>query len=386
MKNPTQEIYLDNNATTRPAPQVVETVLEFLTSCYGNPSSIHSRGARAREALAQAREHVASLVGASQEQVLFTSGGTEANNLAINGMGAADARHFVTTEAEHSSILNKAHVLEKNGAKVTYLPVDGDGRVSTPGLKEVLCDSVDLVSIHWVNNETGVMQQVEELGNLCRKCRVLFHVDAAQALGKVPIDFSSLPIDILTFSAHKVHGPQGVGALCFKNIEDIRPVLFGGDQERFIRPGTENLPGIAGFGKAAAIRQKDFSETRKHMENLRNIFERKLKDAFPELSVNGDSFNRVCNTTNIRFKGIDGMALMARLDREGIICSQTSACKSSRPEPSHVLLAMGLSEEEAFASVRFSFSVLNTEDEAEIAADIVVDSYGKLLAFERLET
>lgn len=377
------EIYLDNNATTCPAPQVVETVLEFLTSCYGNPSSIHSRGVRAREALAQARERVAFFVGASQEQVLFTSGGTEANNLALNGMGIAGARHLVTTEAEHSSILNKAHILEKNGTRVTYLSVDSDGKVSVQQLEEVFREPVDMVSIHWVNNETGVMQPVEELGGLCRKHRVLFHVDAAQALGKVPIDFSDLPIDILTFSAHKIHGPQGVGALCFKNIENVCPVLFGGDQERFIRPGTENLPGIAGFAAAATVRQRDFSEARKHMEELRNIFERRLKDTFPELSINGDSFNRVCNTTNICFKGIDGMALMARLDREGVICSQTSACKSSRPEPSHVLLAMGLSEDEAFASVRFSFSVLNTSDEAETAADRVADSYDKLLAFGR---
>ena len=376
-----QEIYLDNNATTRPIPEVVDRVVELMTSQYGNPSSVHQRGARTREALLRARERVASLVGASEEQVVFTSGGTEANNLALNKVAITNARHLVTTEAEHSSVLNKAGALEKQRAKVTYLRVDDTGRISPQMLESVISDQVDLVSVHWVNNETGVAQPIRELGEICQKNCVTFHVDAAQAVGKVLIDFNNLPVDILTFSAHKIHGPQGVGALCFKNIKDVTPILFGGDQELVIRPGTENLPGIAGFGEAAAVRRRDFSNLIKHMKNLRDIFERRLMEAFSELSVNGNLSHRVCNTSNIRFPGIDGMALMARLDRDGVICSQTSACKSQRPEPSHVLLAMGLSEEEAFASVRFSFSVLNTSDEAETAADRVADSYGKLLMF-----
>ena len=376
-----KEIYLDNNATTRPIPEVVERVVELMTSQYGNPSSVHQRGIRTRDALLRARESVALLVGASEEQVVFTSGGTEANNLALNKVAITDAKHLVTTETEHSSVLNKAGALQKQGAKVTYLRVDGMGRISPQVLKTVISDQVDLVSIHWVNNETGVIQPIEELGEICRNNRVKFHVDAAQAVGKVPIDFSDLPVDILTFSAHKIHGPQGVGALCFRNIEDVTPVFFGGDQERVIRPGTENLPGIAGFGEAAAVRQRDFSDATKHMENLRDVFEQRLMEALPDVLVNGAPSYRVCNTSNIRFPGIDGMALMARLDIGGVICSQTSACKSQRPEPSHVLLAMGLSEEEAFTSVRFSFSALNTSDEAEAAADRVANLYGKLLAF-----
>lgn len=382
MQANSREIYLDNNATTRPIPEVVERVVELMTSRYSNPSSVHQRGVRGREELLRARERVASLVGALEEQVVFTSGGTEANNLALNKIAIKDAGHLVTTETEHSSVLNKARVLERQGARVTYLPVDGMGRVS-PGALEALLfsDSADLVSIHWVNNETGVVQPIEELGEICRKNRVALHVDAAQAAGKVPIDFASLPVDILTFSAHKIHGPQGVGALCFKNIEHVVPMIFGGDQERVMRPGTENLPGIAGFGEAVAVRQKGFADAVGHMEKLRDIFERRIMDVFPDLSVNADPSHRVCNTSNIRFPGIDGMALMARLDRDGVICSQTSACKSQRPEPSHVLLAMGLSEEEAFASVRFSFSALNTGEEAEAAADRVADSYRKLLAF-----
>ncbi len=385
MNSNLREIYLDNNATTQPRPEVVETVVQLLTSQYGNPSSAHQRGKRAREALIKARENVATLVGAFQEQVLFTSGGTEANNLALNGVTKRKIRHLVTTEIEHSSVLNKAHSLEKQGVRTTYLGVDGAGRVNIRELENALCEPVDMVSIHWVNNETGVIQPIRELGETCRRGKVPFHVDAAQAAGKVPINFDDLPIDVLTFSAHKIHGLQGAGGICFKNIEDIHPLLFGGDQEHFMRPGTENLPGIAGFGVAAAIRKKNFSEAQKHMEKLRDIFEQRIRDVFPNVTVNGDLLHRVCNTSNIRFPGIDGMALMAQLDRNGIICSQTSACNSRKPEPSHVLTAMGLSEEEAFASVRFSFSVLNTEQEAKTAADMVGDCYGKLLELRCLE-
>ena len=233
-----------------------------------------------------------------------------------------------------------------------------------------------------MNNETGVEQPVGELGEICRGSGAAFHVDGAQAVGKVPMDFDSMPVDILTFSAHKLHGPQGVGAICFKNPDDVAPVAFGGDQERFVRPGTENLPGIAGFGAAAESRQRNFLEVLEHLENMRNTFERRLSEAFPGIRVNGARSPRAGNTSNVLFPGIDGMALMALLDREGVICSQTSACNSRRPEPSHVLLAMGLSESEAFSSVRFSFSALNTIEEAEAAAERVADCCGKLLKLE----
>ena len=385
MQGNSQEIYLDNNATTRPTPEVVETMTKILVSEYGNPSSAHGRGARARGSLERARRQVASLVGASEEQVIFTSGGTEANNLALNKFVAKNSGRLVTTETEHSSVLKKARALEKTGAEVAYLPVDHAGGVSAEVLKEALEKPADMVSVHWVNNETGVVQPIEELGKICRERRVTFHVDAAQAAGKVPIDFDSMPVDIITFSAHKIHGPQGVGALCFRNIDDVSPVTFGGDQERLARPGTENLPGIAGFGTAADVREEDFLEMLVRMENLRDAFEQKLAEVFPGIRVNGDPSRRVCNTSNIRFPGIDGMGLMALLNSNGIICSQTSACNSFRPEPSHVLMAMGLSEKDAFASVRFSFSVLNTDEEIEVAAEKVASCYRKLLTLEGVE-
>lgn len=377
-----REIYLDNNATTRPTPEVVEAVVGILASGYGNPSSAHQRGVAAREFLETARRRVGSLVGASEERVVFTSGGTEANNLALNGLAGKNTGRLVTTETEHSSILKKARALEEAGTEIVYLPVDGSGRLNPDAMRDALEKPADLVSVHWVNNETGVEQPVGELGEICRGSGVIFHVDGAQAVGKMPIDFDSMPVDILTFSAHKLHGPQGVGAICFKNAADVTPVAFGGDQERFVRPGTENLPGIAGFGAAAENRERDFLEIRGHLENMRDTFERGLSDAFPDIRVNGAQSPRACNTSNILFSGIDGMALMALLDREGVICSQTSACNSRRPEPSHVLLAMGLSESEAFASVRFSFSALNTIEEAGTAGGRVADCYGKLLELE----
>lgn len=384
MSDNSREIYLDNNATTRSLPEVAEAVAGILTSGYGNPSSAHQRGSRAREALELARQQVASLVGTSPDRILFTSGGTESNNIALNLLAEETATRLVTTATEHSSVLLKAAVFEENGIDVTYLPVDGAGLTSPEVLEDALAEPASLVSIHWVNNETGVVQPVKELGKICGEYGVPFHVDAAQAVGKIRVDFDAMPIDILTFSAHKIHGPQGVGAVCFREIGNIFPLTFGGDQEHRARPGTENLPGIVGFGEAARIRGKNFSEIKGRVENLRNGFERRLLDSFPGLCVNGLAANRVCNTTNIRFPGIDGMALMALLDSEGVICSQTSACHSRRPEPSHVLLAMGLSTEEAFASVRFSFSGLNTEQEAQTAADRVTEVYGKLLEFERL--
>ena len=381
MKN-SREIYLDNNATTRPTPKVVEAVVGILASGYGNPSSAHQRGVAARESLETARRRVASLVGASEERVVFTSGGTEANNLALNGLAGKRPGRLVTTETEHSSILKKARVLEEAGTEVVYLPVDGSGKVNPDAVRDALENPAGLVSVHWVNNETGVEQPVGELGEICRGSGATFHVDGAQAVGKVPMDFDSMPVDILTFSAHKLHGPQGVGAICFKNPDDVAPVAFGGDQERFVRPGTENLPGIAGFGAAAESRERNFLEVLGHLENMRNTFERRLSEAFPGIRVNGARMPRAGNTSNVLFPGIDGMALMALLDREGVICSQTSACNSRRPEPSHVLLAMGLSESEAFSSVRFSFSALNTLEEAGTAAEIVADCYGKLLELE----
>jgi len=385
MKDEPQEIYLDNNATTRPIPEVVDAVLGILTTGYGNPSSAHQRGSYARRTLEMARAQVASLVGASEDQVFFTSGGTESNNLALNRVSEKEARHLVTTETEHSSVLKKARFFEQRGVKVTYMPVDCTGRVNVRTLKNALKESVDLVSVHWINNETGTEQPVWELGEVCRERGVAFHIDAAQAAGKLEINFNDMPVDMLTFSGHKIHGPQGVGALCVKQSDRVFPVLFGGDQERFIRPGTENLPGVAGFGVAAEIREKDLLEIKSRIKALRDRFEERLIDVFPGLCINGDKENRVCNTSNILFSGVDGMALMAQLDREGVICSQTSACNSRSPEPSHVLLAMGLSQEEAFSSVRFSFSVLNTLEETEIVADKVTRSYRKLLEFEGRE-
>ena len=240
------------------------------------------------------------------------------------------------------------------------------------------------MSVQWANSETGTVQPIEELGEICRRRLVPFHVDAAQTIGRVPISLPNLPVDFLTFTAHKIHGPKGIGAICSKQENLLSPLLFGGDQESGMRPGTENLPGIIGFGIAADVRSRQLSEAISHLETLRGVFEEHLAGAALGLHINGDRNNRAPNTSNIHFPSVEGMALMAQLDRMGIICSQTSACVSQRPEPSHVLLAMGLTEDQAFASVRFSFSVLNSLEEAEQAAESVCSAYQRLLALEGL--
>ena len=379
------QIYLDNNATTRPLPEVVDAVVESMTTRYGNPSSPHQLGAGARDALSEARHRVADLVGSEPEQILFTSGGTEANNLVLQGVCShKQGARLVTTAIEHSSVLKTAQALQDADIEITVLPVDQRGRVSPPSLEAALEEPASLVSVQWANSETGTVQPIEELGEICRRRLVPFHVDAAQAIGRVPISLPDLPVDFLTFTAHKIHGPKGIGAICSKEENMLSPLLFGGDQESGMRPGTENLPGIIGFGIAADVRSRQLNEAIAHLEALRGIFEEHLAGTALELHINGDRNNRVPNTSNIHFPSVEGMALMAQLDQVGIICSQTSACVSQRPEPSHVLLAMGLTEDQAFASVRFSFSVLNSLEEAEQAAESVCSVYQRLLVLERL--
>lgn len=365
-------IDLDNNATTRPLPEALDEMCRVATGCHGNPSSAHGRGRDARRALEEARERVAALVGAETDEVVFTSGGTESNNLALHR--ALDGRHrrVVTTAAEHSSVGSKAADLRRLGVSVEELPAGRDGLLDPAALEAALAVPADLVSVHWVNSETGVLQPVGEIARLCEARGVALHVDAAQAAGRLPVAFRELPVAMMTLSAHKLHGPQGVGALCVRRGLGLPvPLMHGGDQERGWRPGTQNLPGIAGFGKAAEIRLGSLDRVVARLRGMRDAFEREVLAHVPGASVNGDPARRVCNTSNIRFAGVDGEALMARLDREGLSCSQGSACASMRPEPSHVLRAMGLTEDEAHSSVRFSFSALNAPGDASRAAGLV---------------
>ncbi len=376
-----REIYLDNNATTQPTAEVMAAVANAMSSSFGNPSSSHRSGARARHVLRTSREAVAELIGASPDALFFTSGATEANNWVLQRLCMQPGARLITTEIEHSSIKSSSEMLENVGAAVFRLPTDKSGHIDLQQLADLLKAPVTLVSAQWVNNETGVIQPVEEIARLCRDRGVLFHTDASQAVGKLVVDAEKLGCDFLSFSAHKFHGPQGVGGLFVRQGVQLPPFVFGGGQEFGWRPGTENLPGIAGAGAAAATRRNSLTQTVCELAQLRDAFEQCLLRQIPDVYVNGERANRICNTTNLRFEGVDGEALVARLDQRGIRCSQSSACMNRRPEPSYVLRAMGLSESEAYASVRFSFSVLNSHEEAEVVVEILAEEVAKLRRF-----
>jgi cysteine desulfurase len=320
-----------------------------------------------------ARHNIAALLGRDPEQLVFTGSGTEANNLALHSLATNGLWRLVTSSVEHSSVLQHADHLRACGIDVVKAPVVMDGRVHLENVEAAL-RGVDraALSVQWVNSETGVMQPVKELVDLARDCGAPVHIDAAQAVGKVETDVKDLDPDFLTFTAHKINGLRGVGALYARDPQMIAPMRFGGTQEQGIHPGTENLVGIAAFGAAAKERMRFFSPAVEHMRRLRDAFETRVLSGCPWAKVNGSREARICNTTSIRFTGVDGQALMARLDGEGVCCSQSSACTNQKPEPSYVLRAMGLSELEAYESVRFSTGVLNTEDEVIQAAETVV--------------
>jgi cysteine desulfurase len=378
-----REIYLDNNATTPPLPEVMAAVTDAMSCSFGNPSSSHRSGDRSRKLLRDSREAVAELIGAHPDSLSFTSGATEANNWLLQRICMQPDASLITTELEHSSIKSVCEVLEYQGASVCRLPTNQSGRIDLKRFSDSLTAETTLVSVHWVNNETGVIQPITEIARLCRDRGILFHTDASQAVGKLVINVEELGCDFLSFSAHKFHGPQGVGGLYVRPGVQLPPFVFGGGQESGRRPGTENLPGIAGSGAAAKLRNKSLLQTVADLTQLRDEFEQSVLQQIPEVFINGDRANRVCNTTNLRFEGVDGEALIARLDQSGIRCSQSSACMNRRPEPSYVLRAMGLSELQAYASVRFSFSLLNSPEEAEVAVGILAEEVAKLRRFGR---
>lgn len=379
-----REIYLDNNATTRPLPEVRDAMLHALGQRFGNPSSAHAAGERARAALRAARASLAALIRTDPSTLVFTSGATEANNMVIASAAArrrgVPAR-IVTTVVEHPSILNALVSCGDAGAEIAVLPVRADGRVELETLEHALTPATTLVSVQWANSETGVIQPVRDIGQLCRQRGIPFHTDAAQAVGKVPIDVAALPVDFLSLSAHKFHGPTGAGALYVREAARIAPLLHGGPQEHGLRPGTENVPGIVGLGIAAALRRSRFADVERRLRTLRDRFESLILDSVPDVSVNGGEAGRLGNTTNLRFADVDGQALVARLDQHGVRCSQSTACTNRRPEPSSVLRAMGLSEEEAYASIRFSVGEWNTMEDIEEAARLIAELCGQLRAF-----
>lgn len=378
-------VYLDHNASTPLLPEVASRMAEVAESGALNPSSANRAGECARKILAEARESVAALVHCDPYQVLFTSSGTEANNAAL--FHGAVAGSLVITNIEHSSVLAAAEHFEGKGGKVYVAEVNADGQVAPDRVAEQLrkaraAGPVGLVSLQWVNNETGVIQPIEEVAEICQKLGVPLHVDAAQAVGKLQIDLHSLPVDFLSLTAHKFHGPTGVGALYVRR--HIQPWLFGGDQERSVRAGTENLIGIAGFGAAAEARSRRFPTVTSEVIALRDRFESHILETWPWANINGARCPRVGNTSNVHFVGLDGQAIMAQLDVGGICVSQSSACTNHKPTPSYVLRAMGLSEAEAYSSVRFSFGETNTKAEVDhVIAELEMIVH-RLSALERL--
>jgi cysteine desulfurase len=371
-------IYLDNNATTHLNASVRERMQEVLALSLGNASSPHSGGNVTREVLNTAREQVATLLGADLDQIVFTSGATESNVHSLSHAGPF--RNLITTAVEHSSILQTCQHMEKQGVSVCYLPVSSEGLVNVDSVLDMASKSVgpSLVSIQWVNNETGVIQPIEEIGHRLKDLNVTFHIDAAQAVGKIPISFHDLPVDLLSFSGHKLHAPPGVGALLVTDKMTPKPMLFGGAQENGMRAGTENIIGIAGLGAACASRHSNFHEKIYKMKALRDRFECMLGKQLANVEVVAKSAPRVCNTTNLRFKNTRGEALVAQLDLQDLCCSQSSACTSAKPEPSYVLRAMGMSEKEAYECIRFSVSELNTVEEIDTAIECVKETTTRL--------
>ena len=377
-----KSVYLDNNSTAPPSFFVRKRVAEALSEDgFGNASSPNAQGARARQKIEGARDAVAALTGTDPYQVLFTSGCTEGNNIVLQ-RALESPRRLITTQTEHASVEEVAAWLEELGVEVVRLS-GSDGRVGLDDLCAALEKPASLVSVQWANSETGVLQPIPEIAQLCRQAGVPVHVDAAQAIGRERIEFDALGLDYLTFSGHKLHAPQGVGALLARRTEALPQLLRGGDQESGRRAGTENLPGITGLAAACEERTKGFQEAVSHMERLRDRFEASVLDAVPGARVNAGTAPRVCNTTNIRFP-IDGQALMAQLAAANVICSQTSACSSHSPEPSKVLTAIGLSRDEAYGSVRFSFSSMNSEQDVELAVEAIFRACQRLHNLEAI--
>jgi len=369
-----KRIYFDHNATTPIAPEVLAAMLPYLTEEYGNASSIHAFGQNARGAVEQARSSVAALVGARAADIMFTSGGTESNNHAILGAVAAapgKVKHVITSAIEHVAVLDPCRALVKSGIDLTILPVDRDGLVNLEDLRAAIRPETVLITLMLANNEIGTIEPIEEIGKIAAEKGIVFHTDAVQAAGKIPIVVEKLGVDLLSISAHKFCGPKGVGALYIRKGTPLGPLMYGGHSERDRRPGTEDVAAIAGMGKAAELALADMREESERVRELRDRLERSLLDRVPHSWVNGARAPRVPNTTNLTFPFIEGESMVIALDLKGIACSTGAACSSGALEPSHVLMALGLAPEDARATLRLSLGHQTTEEEIDIALETI---------------
>lgn len=375
-------IYLDNNATTQTAPEVVEVMLPYFTQKYGNASSMHTFGGMNRKAVEDARKQVAALIGAQYpDEIIFNAGGTEADNTAINSALSSypDKKHIITSAVEHPAIMEFYKKLQSRGYTVDYIGVDEFGRFNMQQFKSVINANTAIVSIMWANSETGTIFPIEEIAKITKENGALFHTDAVQAVGKIPLKVEGTHIDMMSISAHKFHGPKGIGALYVKRGTRFMPYLIGGHQEKARRAGTENVPGIAGFGKAAEMALASVADTSK-ISSLRDFLEAQLTKNIPDAKINGDIENRLPNTSNISFGYVEGESILLHLDDYGICASSGSACTSGSLEPSHVLRAMGVNFNFAHGSVRFSLSDKTTQEDVNKVIEVLPSIIEKLRA------
>jgi cysteine desulfurase len=381
------KVYLDNSATTMVAKEVVEAILPYFSGDFGNAQSVHAFGQRAKAAVENARRQVAALIHATPAEIVFVSGGTEADNLAIRGIAEAhqaSGRHLITTKIEHPAVLAMCEALEQRGFRVTYLPVSRSGLVNLKEVRASLTDETILLSIMQANNETGTIQPLQEVAELVRERRAQghkhlhLHTDAVQSVGKIPVDVKTLGVDLLSLSGHKIHAPKGVGALFIKKGTRLEKLFYGGHHERDKRPGTENVPGIVGLGAAAELARVNFVERTSRMCQLRDDLEQRVVQEIPGAQINGDVERRVPNIANLSFSGMDGESLLIALDLKGIAVSTGSACASGSLEPSHVLTALGLSRQQVRGSLRISLSAYTTGEEIDYALEALKEISGRL--------
>lgn len=380
-------VYLDHAATTAVHPKVLETMLPYLRNQFGNPSSIYSWGREAKAATENARAQVAALINAEPAEIVFTSSGTEADNFALTGVAAAlgqRGRHIITSTIEHHAILHTAEELERNGFQVTYLPVDADGLVDPETLKQALTPETILVSIMFANNEIGTIEPIAELAQITKEHGALFHTDAVQAVGNIPIDVKELGVDLLSLSGHKVYGPKGIGALYVRRGTKIRPLIHGGAQERKFRAGTENVPGIVGLGKAAELAKLELPERRAHLTGLRDYLIDGVLSSIDYVRLNGHRTLRLPGNANFSFEFVEGESLLLSLDLAGIAASSGSACTSGSLDPSHVLLAIGLPHEVAHGSLRLTIGRENTKEDMDLVLSVLPNIVRRLRAMSPL--
>jgi len=370
----TQKVYLDHAATTPVHPEVAKVVLNYMVKDFGNASSVHSFGRTTRKAMDEARERVADLINANPKEIVFLSGGTEADNLAIKGVAEAykdKGKHIITSEIEHHAIIHTCQYLEKQGHEVTYLPVDEHGMVSPEDLLEAIRDDTVLVSIMLANNEMGTIQPVEEIGRICREKGVIFHSDGVQAVGSIPADVDALNIDLLSMSSHKLYGPKGVGALYHRKGIKLVSQQTGGSHEYRLRAGTENVPGIAGFGLAAKLAKEEMEERVSRISALRDKLQYGLMQAVDHVKLNGHPEKRLPNNLNLSFEYVEGESMLLNLDMKGIAASSGSACTSGTLDPSHVLLAMGMKHEVAHGSLRMTLGRETAEEDIDYVLEVL---------------